>query len=158
VFVTVPGSNQRLVAKTICTDETRMLTLLKIDVPSLPVPTAVPKKEMHIGQWAIALGRALDPNLDRPPSLSVGIISALERIWGKAVQTDAKVSPLNYGGPLIDVDGRVYGVLVPASPFSEGDTAGVEWYDSGIGFAVPLEDIFAVLPRMKQGKDLRRGF
>src|SRR5262249_27142393 len=83
--------------------------------------------------------------------------SALHRIWGKAVQTDAKVSPVNYGGPLIDVDGRVIGVLIPASPFAEGDTAGVEWYDSGIGFAVPLEDVMAVLPRMKQGKDLRRG-
>ena len=49
------------------------------------------------------------------------------------------------------------GVLVPASPRAEGETAGFEWYDSGIGFAVPLEDVFAALPRLKQGKDLKRG-
>lgn len=157
VFVTVPGSNQRYVAKTVCTDQTRMLTLLKIEGATLAVPTFLPKKEFQIGQWAIALGRAMDPSLNKPPSVSVGIISALHRIWGKAVQTDAKVSPVNYGGPLIDVDGRVIGILIPASPFSDGDTAGVEWYDSGIGFAVPLEDVMAVLPRLKQGKDLRRG-
>ena len=49
------------------------------------------------------------------------------------------------------------GVLVPASPRSEEETAGVEWYDSGIGFAIPLQDINAVLPRLREGKDLRRG-
>ena len=67
------------------------------------------------------------------------------------------MSPTNYGGPLIDLDGRVQGVLVPASPRAEGETAGFEWYDSGIGFAIPLEDINAVLPRLKQGKDLKKG-
>src|SRR5207253_889021 len=79
------------------------------------------------------------------------------RIWGKAIQTDAKVSPTNYGGPLVDLDGRVMGVLVPASPRGQDEAAGVEWYDSGIGFAIPLEDINAVLPKLKEGKDLKKG-
>jgi S1-C subfamily serine protease/predicted esterase len=157
VLVTIPGQKQRLVAKTIATDQTRMLTLIKVEASGLPVPVAVPNSEIRVGQWAIALGRTLDPNVDSPPSSSAGIISALHRIWGKAVQTDAKVSPTNYGGPLVDISGRVFGVLVPANPFADGDTAGVEWYDSGIGFAIPLEDVFSVLPRLKQGKDLRRG-
>jgi S1-C subfamily serine protease/pimeloyl-ACP methyl ester carboxylesterase len=89
--------------------------------------------------------------------VSVGIISALERIWGKAMQTDAKVSPANYGGPLVDIQGRVIGILIPADPNSEGATAGIEWYDAGIGFAIPLEDVNAALPRLKAGKDLGRG-
>jgi serine protease Do len=157
VFVTIPGRSERLVAKTIATDHTRMLTLIKVEANGLKVPTAVPKSEMLIGQWSIGLGRTLDPVADNPPSVSVGIISALNRIWGKAVQTDAKISPVNYGGPLVDVEGRVFGILVPASPFAEGDTAGVEWYDSGIGFAIPFEDVLAALPRLKKGKDLYRG-
>ena len=33
----------------------------------------------------------------------------------------------------------------------------MEWYDSGIGFAIPLEDINTVLPRLKEGQDLKRG-
>jgi S1-C subfamily serine protease/predicted esterase len=86
----------------------------------------------------------------------------VDRIWGRAVQTDAKVSPANYGGPIVDLYGRVVGVLVPASPRGEDETAGFEWYDSGIGFAVPLEDINAALPRMKKGTEklpviLKRG-
>jgi serine protease Do len=157
VFVTIPGRKERLVAKTIATDQTRMLTLIKVEASGLPVPSAVPTKEVRIGQWSVALGRTLDPIVDNPPSSSAGIISALDRIWGKAIQTDAKISPTNYGGPLVDVAGRVFGILVPANPFAEGDTAGVEWYDSGIGFAIPLEDVFTALPRLKQGKDLHRG-
>ena len=157
IFVTIPGRPQRLVAKVIAHDQTRMLTLLKVDAKDLPVPTPFPKKDLDIGLWAMALGRTSDPDTEHPPSMSIGIISALNRIWGKAVQTDAKTSPLNYGGPLIAIDGRVFGVIVPASNRAEGETAGVDVYDSGIGFAVMLEDVFTVLPRLKQGQDLRRG-
>src|SRR5947209_2421131 len=157
IFVTVPGHKERFVAKAVANDLTRMVTLLKIEASGLPVPAPAPKAEFRVGQWALALGRTLTPNVDLPPSVSVGIVSALGRVAGKAIQTDAKVSPVNYGGPLVDVDGRVLGVLVPASPRGEGETAGVEWYDSGIGFAIPLEDVLAVLPRLKEGKDLYRG-
>ena len=93
----------------------------------------------------------------RSAAVSIGIISALSRVWGKAIQTDAKISPINYGGPIIDIQGRVQGILIPASPRGEDETAGFEWYDSGIGFAIPMEDILAVLPRLKKGKDLHKG-
>ena len=156
IFVTVPG-RPRLVARIVATDTTRMLTLLKIDAKDLPVPAAAPKGEVRVGQWCLALGRALDPDIQLLPSISAGIVSATGRIYGKAVQCDAKVSPVNYGGPLVSLDGRVIGVLVPASPRGEGETAGVEWYDSGVGFAIPLDDVFAVLPKLKEGKELRRG-
>lgn len=159
ILVNVADSNEPLFARKVAEDKSRMLTLIKADIKgkSLAVPVAVPKKEMQEGQWAIALGRTLDAKRGAAPSISLGIISAKNRIWGKAIQTDAKISPLNYGGPLVDILGRVQGVIIPASPFVEGVTAGFEWYDSGIGFAVPLEDIYAVLPRLKEGKDLERG-
>jgi S1-C subfamily serine protease/predicted esterase len=161
IFVTVPGHKERYVAKVVANDQTRMLTLLKIDANGLTVPQAAPKKDIKIGQWSLALGRTLERPEDRElkgsPSVSIGIVSALNRIWGKALQTDAKVSPVNYGGPLVAITGQVLGVLVPASPQGEGETAGLEWYDSGIGFAVYMEDINAAFPRLKEGRDLRRG-
>ncbi len=158
ITVSLPGGKPPLAAKVVATDHTRMLTLLKVEATGLPVPEAAPKKDFKIGQWAIALGKTWSATADGPPSVSLGVISALNRVWNKAVQTDAKVSPVNYGGPLIDVQGRVIGVLVPLHPFVEGELAGVEWYDSGIGFAVPLEDINRVLPKLKAGSDLRRGY
>jgi serine protease Do len=167
IRIALPGLKERRVAHVVATDETRMLTLLKIvDLPKdtkLTVPKAAKKADVEIGQTAIAVGRTLAAETDGAPSVSVGIISAVNRIWGKALQTDAKVSPVNYGGPLIDLEGNVQGILVPASPQAEGQTAGFEWYDSGIGFAIPLEDVYAVLPRMKKGSEkepvvLKRGF
>jgi serine protease Do len=155
INVVVPGRAERYAAKVVATDTTRQVTLLKIDATDLPVPTPLPRQQMQVGQWTLALGRTLAPTAERP-SVSVGIVSALDRIWGKAVQTDAKISPVNYGGALVDISGRVYGVIVPAAPRGDSEVAGVEWYDSGIGFAMYLEDILAALPRLKAGKDLRR--
>ena len=156
IFVTIPGRD-RLVAKVVASDLTRQLTLLKVEATDLPVPATFPRKDMRVGQWAVALGRTLDTNTNHPPSVSAGILSALNRIWGKAIQTDAKISPANYGGPLVSIDGRVLGILVPADPETEGATAGFTWYDSGMGFAIPFEDVMAALPRLKAGKDLRKG-
>jgi S1-C subfamily serine protease len=157
ITVRVPGHKEGYVAEVVATDQTRMLTLLRLKgAQGLPVPTAAKKADLKIGQTAVAVGRTLT-GIDQAPSFSVGIVSALNRIWGKMVQTDAKISPVNYGGPLVDLSGDIIGVLVPADPRADGETAGVGWYDSGIGFAVPMEDVFAAAGRLKQGKDLKRG-
>ena len=154
ILVTLPGGKS-VSARMVARDHSRMLVLLKVDTDQpLTVPPAAPRAEMVVGQWAIAMGRALDP---QHPNLSVGIISATHRIWGRAIQTDAKISPHNYGGPLVDIQGRVLGLLVPLSPHARSEVAGAEWYDSGIGFAIPLEDIFAHLEKLKTGKDLHPG-
>ncbi len=156
IFVTVPGQQQRFVAKAVARDTTRMLTLLKIEAQNLPVPTPAPKGDSQVGQTALALGRSYDA-IDKLPNLSIGIVSAVNRLWGKAIQTDAKISPANYGGPLVDLQGRIMGVLIPASPRGEDEISGVEYYDSGLGFAIPLEDVMAVLPKLKEKKDLKKG-
>jgi serine protease Do len=99
ITVMIPGRKEPLAAKVIAADETRMLTLLKVDASGLPTPIPAPKKDIRIGQWAMAVGRTWSDTQNTAPSASIGIISALDRVWGKAVQTDAKVSPVNYGGP-----------------------------------------------------------
>jgi serine protease Do len=152
ILVTIPGRSRES-ATLVATDLSRQLVLLKVNAPeALPVPEAVPLAEIKVGQWAIALGRAYE---DKSPSISVGVISALGRIWSKAIQTDAKISPNNYGGPLVDISGRVFGVLSALGPDMMGGM-GSELYDSGIGFAVPLAEIQTVLPRWRSG-DLKPG-
>lgn len=154
ILVTLP-SGKRVAAKIVARDRARGLVLLKVSSDeSLSPPAALPRREMTVGQTAIAVGRTYDKDA---PNVSVGIVSATNRIWGKAIQTDAKISPSNYGGPLIDLEGRVLGVLVPLSPQGEEELAGAEWYDSGIGFAVPLTEIYERLATLKQGKDLLGG-
>ncbi|MEX1225003.1 MAG: PDZ domain-containing protein [Pirellulales bacterium] len=159
VLVELPGG-ARSAAEIISRDDSRQLVLLKVDLSKvdgldkLQVPEAAPAAEVFPGGWSIALGRTFPGD---QPNVSVGIVSAVNRVWGKAVQTDAKISPANYGGPLVDIQGRVIGVLAPLSPTATTATEGAQWYDSGIGFAVPLETINKMLPLMKQGEDLKSG-
>lgn len=153
ILVTLPNG-KRKPAKIVSRDNSRMLVLLKVERDELlTVPVAAPRDELSVGQWTVAVGRTYGAS---NVSISVGILSATNRIWGKALQTDAKVSPGNYGGPLVDIQGRVLGVLVPLSPDAQSEVAGAEWYDSGIGFAIPLADVLGRFEELKGG-DLHAG-
>jgi len=156
-IITVTLSDgRRLVAKLLGRDEIRRLAVLKVESDGeLPVPTWVPRDEMRVGQYAIACGRGIGL-AENPPFISVGIVSALDRRNGNALQTDAKVSPINYGGPLLDIDGRILGILVPKAG-SGGALAGAEWYDSGIGFAIYKRDIDEVFERLVAGDVIEQG-
>lgn len=156
VITVVFGDGKRRVAKMLGRDDTRKLCLLKVeDAKDLPTAEIAPQSDLRVGQWAIAMGVGFG---DQEPSLSAGIISALNRVSGKAVQTDANLSPANYGGPLIDVDGRVIGICVPLSPGSKEVAAGAEWYDSGIGFAIPLDGLDQLIAALREGKSFKHGY
>lgn len=136
-------------------DLSRKVVLLKIQTElELSVPDMMKPEKVQVGQTVIAIGRALDA---KSPNVSTGIISAKTRVWNKAIQTDAKISPANFGGPLTDLRGKVVGILVPMSPDDDGEMAGTQWYDSGIGFAVPILDLLERLEKLKSGTPLRAG-
>ncbi|MEM7559856.1 MAG: PDZ domain-containing protein, partial [Planctomycetota bacterium] len=160
ILVSLPNG-KRQSAEVVARDFSRQLTLLKVE-PEEPLPH-VPETDQkasaelsssHVGSWVVALGKTYDKDV---ASQSGGIISAVGRAYGKAFQTDAKISPINYGGPLVDIQGRSLGILSPLSPgtFLEGDSS--EIYDSGIGFAIPLADIFERLPTWQKGEDTYEG-
>ncbi len=159
ILVRLPGDRQ-VPARIVAHDNSRLLVLLKVETEQpLPAAEAAPADSFRVGQWAIAMGRTF--RADRA-GVSVGIVSALDRMFGRVLQTDANISTANYGGPLIDIHGRVLGVLVPMSPQSgssqpKSEVAGTEYYDSGIGFAVPLAHVLAMLDQWKAGEDLQPG-
>ena len=152
VLITVPGRGT-FTAQRAGEDTSRGIALVKIDATDLPVPELVPPDEVQVGQWALALGRTFAAD---EPTLHFGIVSQKRRVFGRALQIDAYTSPANYGGPVVDVRGRLLGISVPLSP--SGRNAGVEWYDSGIGFAVTLADIAPLLARMQRGEVLQRAW
>jgi serine protease Do len=156
IITVVFADGRRHVAKLLGRDETRKICVLKVDgVSNLPIPAFASRDELKVGQWAIALGVGFGA---KEPVISAGIISATSRVSGKAIQTDANTSPANYGGPLLDSGGRVIGICVPLNPGSQQEAAGSEWYDSGIGFAIPLDGLAPVLDRLKAGETLRHPF
>ncbi|MCR9292681.1 MAG: PDZ domain-containing protein [bacterium] len=160
ILVNLP-TGRRAPARIVSRDFSRELALLKVDLQeneslaSVPVYDAAMQDATElVGSWVVAMGKTYSTEI---ASRSIGIISAQGRAYDRALQTDAKISPINYGGPLIDVQGRVLGILAPLSPstFFEGDSSQI--YDSGIGFAVPLADIRQRLSRMQQGNDIYPG-
>ena len=148
------GDGRRLAADLIARDQVRKIALLKVDATDLPVPQWVDPGHVRVGQWAIALGLGFGG--DRP-SVTIGIVSALHRMKQNAIQTDAKLSPANYGGPLCDIHGRIIGLSVPMAQ-RPGELAGVEMYDSGIGFAVPKNRLDAIAEYLMTGRSFYRGW
>jgi serine protease Do len=161
-FITRPATitvvlhdGSRHVARLLGEDRTRKLCLLKIDTNEAPVAPIADASLLQPGQWVASVGMGFTAE---QPTVSLGIISATERFSGRAVQTDAKTSPVNYGGPLIDLHGRVIGICVPLSPRGRDVVSGVEWYDSGIGFAIPLDGLGSIIERLACGEVIEAGW
>jgi serine protease Do len=155
--ILVEDSNgNRSAARIVATDHVHKLALLKCETEGVAPPRFAAERWPSVGAWSVAVGK-LYPGTQ--PSSSLGIISATQRVHGLAIQTDAKISPVNYGGPLVSLSGEVFGILVPLSPGDSATeiSAGVEWYDSGIGFAIPAVDALAIAERLRVGNDLFRG-
>lgn len=134
-------------------DVSRGIQLLRIEATDLPVPAFSSNGDITVGRWALACGVG---GKDALPMLSVGIVSATERIRGRMIQFDASTNPTNYGGPLVDIEGRVMGVITPLT--EAGTDAGIGLYDSGIGFAAPADDILKQLARLKAGETVHSAF
>jgi len=153
--VVVGADGSRAAARMVGRDVARNLVLLRgPPVPEAPALEVAPRAELAAGQWAIGIGRGWT---HASPNVSVGIVSAVNRAWGRGVQTDAATSPANYGGALVDIRGRVIGLVAPLPADTAGMPSGTELYDAGIGFAVPLEDILAVRSRLEAGETLEPG-
>jgi len=146
--------DRRFVGELLARDEVRKLAMLRIEAHDLPIPKWVTEpSSIRVGQWAIALGRGFGGS---DCSINVGIVSGLNRQSGLAIQTDARLSPVNYGGPLVDIAGRVLGLCVPMGT-KTGEMAGIELYDSGLGFAIPYDQSAASAENLAMGHSLRRG-
>jgi S1-C subfamily serine protease len=91
----------------------------------------------QVGDEAFVVGNPLNLR----GSLSAGVISGLERSFplgngksiGGMIQFDAAVNPGNSGGPLLNRDGQVIGIVTGLA-----NPAGDDRF-SGIGFAVPIQ-------------------
>lgn len=152
----ITSDGERRLAKMYGQDNTRKICLLRVDGrDDFPCAKLADSGDVFVGQWSLAMGVGFG---DSNPSVSAGIVSALGRIGGRAIQTNAKTSPACYGGPLIDVHGRVLGICVPMNPESWSATAGVEWYDSGIGFAIPLAGSEMLLEKLRNSEIINPAF
>ncbi len=148
------SDGRRLAADLVARDQVHKVALLKTDAKDLPVPAWASPTDLRVGEGVVALGLGLG---SRTPAVSVGIVSALRRMSGNCVQTDAKLSPTNYGGPLATPEGRIMGMCVPMAQ-RPGELAGIEMYDSGVGFALTKDRVDAIVAGLKTGQSVYRGW
>ncbi len=100
--------------------------------------------DLKVGQSVFAIGNPF--GLDH--TLTTGVVSALDREIQSVtkrpiknvIQTDAAINPGNSGGPLLDSSGLLIGMNTAI--YSESGAS------SGIGFAIPVDEINRVAPEI----------
>jgi S1-C subfamily serine protease len=93
-------------------------------------------------------------------SFSTGIVSGLDRTIeapngftvAHAIQTDAAVNPGNSGGPLLNAEGEVIGVVDQIATDGSADQS------SGVGFAVPSNLVASELAQLEAGESVEHAY
>ncbi len=131
-------------------DEIHDVAKIKITGNNLPVAEMGNSNDLIIGEWSIALGNPYGFLMnDSKPSVSVGVISAVNRNFAarqdrreykSMIQTDAAINPGNSGGPLVNINGEVVGI----NTFIFSENGG----NIGIGFAIPINSVKTILAKI----------
>jgi S1-C subfamily serine protease len=138
------SASPRIPAKVLGWDKALDLALIKADIRPDYVFSVVDRSIPGAGDTVYAIGSP--GGLEK--TVTSGIVSALGRRFlqiGDVIQIDAAVNPGNSGGPVVDMAGRLVGIVF----------AGVEQYQ-GLNFAVPAERLAAALPAMIGGGKAER--
>ncbi|HEY3324057.1 MAG TPA: trypsin-like peptidase domain-containing protein [Planctomycetota bacterium] len=125
------------------------VALLKVVPPKgtlFPAVSLAADPNLQIGRFVTVLGCSEDG----PNTHTSGIVSALGRLDGCAVQTDALINYGNSGGPVIDLRGRVVGVAAFVRTHADWSQQ-----NSGVGFFTSADKIIATLPDLKASRDIR---
>src|SRR5262249_61260427 len=134
-----------LKAKVVRQDQNLDLALLRVegetDLPALALGSDEDLTELEeVVACGFPFGTALALAKGEYPaiSISVGSVTALRRGKDKAlsrIQLDAALNPGNSGGPVLDRQGKVVGVVV----------SGVRW--AGVNMAIPVSHLQRFLAR-----------
>jgi S1-C subfamily serine protease len=138
------STSARIPAKVVGWDKAMDLALIKAEITPDYVFSVADRVIPGVGDTVYAIGSpgGLEKTVTR------GIVSALGRRFlqiGDVMQIDAMVNHGNSGGPVVDEEGRLVGIVF----------AGVEQYP-GLNFAVPAERLAAALPAMIRGGKAER--
>jgi serine protease Do len=136
-------------AKVVGRDPLTDLALIKIEPGNVKLSSLAlgDSNKAEIGDWVIAIGNPMGLEW----TVTAGIISAKGRELGSSpydnfMQTDASINPGNSGGPLINMDGQVVAINTAIIPSGQG-----------LGFAVPVNMLKDLIPKLKQGS-VKRGW
>ena len=139
-------------AQIILQDKSHDMALLQINASNLTPAVLSESHDLQVGQNVFAIGNPFGLN----GTMTTGIISSIRSVREpqgttieNAIQTDAAINPGNSGGPLLNSRGEVIGMNTLIA------TGGAE-QSSGIGFAIPVDTVKAVLSDFTKYGRVRR--
>ncbi len=145
--ITVTAGGRTFPGTLVGWSELHDVALIRIEAKGLPAAEPAPADAFAVGRFCVHVGRSPVP---ARPTVTWGIVSALRRWDGTAIQTDAEMSFGSAGGAVADLRGRLLGV---ASHIADRTVWG---QSSGVGFASTWKAIRDVLPRLKAGEKIER--
>jgi serine protease Do len=117
----------------------------------LPVAPLGDSSTLGPGDWVLAIGNPYELG----HTVTLGVVSCERRPfqmydghWEDLIQTDASINAGSSGGPLINVRGEVVGMSVAVLDSATGN-------NTGIGFAIPINTVKALLPQLLTGRVVR---
>ena len=134
---------ERVPAKVVGYDRIFDLALVKAEVEPPYIFSSADSPELKVGNTIIAIGSPAGLQ----NTVTSGIVSATGRRFlqmGDTFQVDVPINYGNSGGPLLDADGRLVGVVF----------AGIEQFE-GVNFAIPYDWVIQSLPRLYSGGEAR---
>jgi len=151
-IIVATGDGTEYKAELIGRDRVTDVALLKLDKINLPFIRLGDSDNMIIGEWAIALGNPFGLFLNNSPTVTVGVISAVNRdfspiegrVYEDMLQTDAAINSGNSGGPLCNAAGEVVGMNTFIYTGSQKGGS------VGVGFAIPSNHIKQAVEKLKK--------
>jgi S1-C subfamily serine protease len=108
-----PGGREALAGAVVAQDPGNDLALLRVPVP-MAAAAIRDDRGIRAGDSVVAVGFPLPGLLASEPNVTTGTVTALAGIGNdtRFLQMTVPVQPGNSGGPLLDLEGRVVGVVV----------------------------------------------
>jgi putative serine protease PepD len=157
IRVRLAGETEPREATLLASDPGNDLALLRMSGDDFDAAVFADPDSIRIGDEVLAIGFAL--GLDGDPSVTLGIISALDRTIGTdgafldgLIQTDAAISSGNSGGPLVNARGEVVGINTAVARDTATSAA------TNVGFAISAREALPVIEalRAQSGGDPRQ--
>jgi serine protease Do len=142
------SDGRSLQARVLGIDPDTDIALIKVDATNLAAAPLGDSETLRVGEWVCAIGNPLAYE----HTVTVGVVSYLGRklfdsSLDNYIQTDAAINFGNSGGPLINGRGEVVGI-----------NSAISQRASNIGFAVPINEAKAILPKLQTEGRVARGF
>ena len=158
-------------AELLAADPRSQLATLKIEAESLAPIKLGEAAKIRKGHFVITLGNPYAIARDGQASAGWGMVSNLLRKagpvadaegqgsiarptlhnFGTLIQTDAKLNVGTSGGPMLNLDGEMIGLITAL--------AATSGYERSAGYAIPVDKTFRrVIEDLKQGREVEYGF